>query len=55
MDNIRQKRKRPDVNNSDILENSSKNQANLEFSEISLKNPVPQLNVETPQATRYSR
>ena len=36
-------------NNSDILENSSKNQANLDASKISLKDPVPPVNVETPQ------
>ena len=37
------------TNNSNILENSSKNQANLDSSQISLKEPVPPDNVETPQ------
>ena len=37
------------ANTSNILENSSKNQANLDASQISLKNPVPSVNVEFPQ------
>ena len=37
-------------NNSNILENSSKNQANLDAIQISLKDPVPRVNIETRQS-----
>ena len=37
------------ANNSNILENLSKNQANLDASQVSLKDPVSSVNVETPQ------
>ena len=37
------------TNNSDILENSSKSQANLDASQINLKDPVPPGNAKTPQ------
>ena len=38
------------ANNSNMLKNSSKNQANLDASQISLKNHVPPVNAETPQS-----
>ena len=37
-------------NISNILENSSKNQANLDAIRMSLKDPVPRVNIETPQS-----
>ena len=36
------------ANNSDILENSSRNQENLDVSQIRLKDTLPPVNVETP-------
>ena len=36
------------ANNSNIFENFSRNQANLDASQISLKDPLTLVNVETP-------
>ena len=38
------------ANSSNVLENSSKSQANLDASQISLKDPVSPVNVKTPQS-----